>query len=752
MPTVAGPDATALVRVEKRGGLPVAAGTPGALLGSDQIRFRISSEDVDYFGDEVVQAGLEFPAALPAVADHTHRLDASIGEWVNIERAARETFATLRLLRPGASRMADLVRALHEGGFPLASSVNFDIHPSDIESITRAGPDGRQRRGKRYRRGKVTEVTLTQFPANPAAVAVARSLGFNDADLAALSRTPPVVASIARSTPAVAAAPARTTTAMTLAEMIAAAQAAHEAALATQATAITALEADSGEGNMTAVARATTEADALFTRLTTLRNAETAATRRAAAAPAPAPAVTPTAVARAVAAVAEPRSASIIARRGEAKEVAPGTRLAQLVIARSIAHETRRSQDVVAQELFANEPELIAIARSAVGVADTTTAGWAAELVREETTAMLQVELLPFSAWAALAAQGITIPFNGAASVAIPQMDIGKQIGGAWVGEAGAIPLAKGTMTAKRLSRYKVGGIVPITKELERTSSPAAVEVMRTFLRQVLSNLLDSSLIGNGPEVPGIKPAGLLFGTTPITGAPGGGQAAVQADLTAIMAAFNAANVRGKFVLLMSEMTQARLGMITNALGQLVYPQAAQGQIGTASIIPSPFLADDVVIAVSVSHFASAFDPLETDVSDSATVVVADADTTAPTHATGAAGIIGTAHEVPPDGGIPVSGGTGAAAAGAHAISLWQTWSLGVRMVIPSSFGITKAGSGAGRHRDLVVTTLSARVVRDGAGALFMAAFGVVHSRVSLVPLGLALALLAHLLRLWPPP
>jgi len=36
-------------------------------------------------------------------------------------------------------------------------------------------------------------------------------------------------------------------------------------------------------------------------------------------------------------------------------------------------------------------------------------------------------------------------------------------------------------------------------------------------------------------------------------------------------------------------------------------------------------------------------------------------------------------------------------------------------------------------------------------GLLVAAAFGVVNSRVQLVPLALALVLLAHLLRLWPP-
>lgn len=684
------------IRVEKRGGAPV-AGVAGQtpLITGDAIRFRVSNEDVDGFGDIVVQSGLEFPASIPAVADHSARLENSIGEWRDVERGTRETFATLRLLPRGESRQADLVRALHAGGFPLASSVHFDIARGDIEPITKT-EGGRQvmTRGKRYLRGRVREISLTQFPANPAAVAVARSLGFNDDDLAALSRPAPDRVPVHRTTSAVAGAPASRGTPMTLAEQIAAAQVAHDAAQASFNTAQLALESDQSETNLEAVARATTEVDALFNRLNVLRSAETAAARRAAAAPAPAPAAQ-TSVARAVATVAAP---AVNSRRTETKDVAPGTRLAQIVIARSVAFEARRPLDQVANEMFGHEPEVLAIARSLVGTADTTTAGWAAELVRSETRAMLEVDLLPYSAWAALSAQGITIGFNGAATVVIPQMDVGKTIDGAWVGEGGAIPLVKGNIAAKRLSRYKIGGIVPITKELQRTSDPQAVDVMRVFLRQVLSNLLDSSLISNSAEVPGVRPPGLLFGVAPITGALGGGAAAVDADITALMVAFNAANVRGRKALMMSENTVGRLAMMKNALGQLSYPTVdatTGGTIGVFTIIPCIFLSDTVLIAVSVDHFASAFDPMEVDVNEAATLQMANSDATAPTHA-GAGqlgGALGTAHQVPPDGGIPISGGNGASIAGSVAVSMYQTWSLAIRMVMPASFGVTKTGA-----------------------------------------------------------
>jgi len=478
---------------------------------------------------------------------------------------------------------------------------------------------------------------------------------------------------------------------MTIAEMIAAAQQAHDAAQATLGTATQALEGDQSEANMTAVQRATTEADALFSRLTTLRAAEAAQARRAGAAPAlPAPAPTSVLpVARAVAAVSPgPGGAPAIVQRTPAADVTPGTRLAQLVIARAIAHEKRQPLDQVAQAMFAQSPELIAIARTAAGVADTTTAGWAAELVRTETRSLLQTDLLPLSAWAQLAAKGVTLGFNGAQTVVVPQMDIGQKIDGAWVGEAGAIPVLQGTVGAKRLSRYKVGGIVALTEELQRTSDPAAVEVMRLWLRQVLANLLDASLLGAGAAVPGVKPAGLLNGVAAIPGATGGGQNAVQKDVQAIQAAMLAANVRGSITYIMSEMASTRIGMMTNALGQLVFPNGLPGPI-----IGTPFVPDTVLIGVSTSYFASAFDALETAVSDSATLLLANADTTAPTHATGAAGAIGTAGQVPPDGGIPISGGTGAASVGGVAVSMFQTWSQALRMVMPATFGITKTGA-----------------------------------------------------------
>jgi len=699
---VVAPDAPELIRVAKRGGVPAIAPAAAPGVTADQIRFRVSSEDEDSFGDVVVQEGLDFPTPLPAVADHSHAIDAAVGDWRDVERRGPETFATLRLLPKGVSRVADLVRALHAGGYPIASSVYFDIARNDIRPILKAGTDGRLvETGKRYMRGRVREITLTQFPANPAAVAVARSLGFNDAELAALSRTVPAPASVSRASLAVAGAPAsKGRTMTTLSELLTAAQAANDVAQATYERARQAMEADASEANIEAVARSATDASALLSRLAGLQAAESLAARRAAGTPAPA-AAAPTPVSRSV---VDLGAAQTVARAGapalirgglkSTQDLAPGTRLARMAIACSLAKEHRRGVDDVALELYPNDPEMLAIARTAVGVADTSTSGWASELVRSETRQMLDETLKVTSVWAALASLGTSLNFGGAMSTLIPQMNVGTTVGGAWVGEGGVIPLARTTISSKRLYAYKLAGIVPITKELQRASDPSAVEAMRKLIAQFLSNLLDSSMMDTSAEVTGVRPAGLLNSVTPIAGTAGGGYNALQKDLQAVVDAFITAGVGTKPVLLVNAGKAFSLRTMQNALGQFVFPDGSNSVL-SIPVIASQFVTAGTAVVVDADKFASAIDNMEFDLSEQATLTMSNADGVAPTQAgaTALGGALGTANQVVRDGGIPIAGATGASTTGYTAISLWQTWSLGIRLVVPASFGITRTGA-----------------------------------------------------------
>ena len=340
----------------------------------------------------------------------------------------------------------------------------------------------------------------------------------------------------------------------------------------------------------------------------------------------------------------------------------------------------------------------------------------------------------------------------------MPQLNVGMGTGGsAWVGESGVIPVVKGNLTAKRLHQYKLGNIIPITKELQRTSDPAAVETMRKMMQQFLSNLLDSSMVDALPEVAGVRPAGLLFGVTPITGAAGGGYAALQKDLQAVTDAWTAAGVGGKPVLGVNANKLFTLRTMTNALGQFIFPDGSSNILGYP-VVGSAFVPATTLIAVDANKFASAIDDLEFDMSEQATITMANADGVAPTQA-GASplgGALGVAGQVDPrTAGIPVSGGNGASIAGSVAISLWQTWSVGLRLVIPASFGLTQGRRGAGSHGDHVVSLAAFFLVIAALGMLLLgAAFGVNHQRVrQLVSARARTSALAAswLLRLWPP-
>src|SRR5262245_28130072 len=112
-----------------------------------------------------------------------------------------------------------------------------------------------------------------------------------------------------------------------------------------------------------------------------------------------------------------------------------GFRLAQLALARCLADKEGCAVVPQAQQLFGGDATAITVARAATGVADTTTAGWAAELVGSETQALLR-DIAPISAAAALATADTSVRLDGSKSClvpAVPLLDPNAQA--AWVGE-----------------------------------------------------------------------------------------------------------------------------------------------------------------------------------------------------------------------------------------------------------------------------------------------------------------------------
>lgn len=361
-----------------------------------------------------------------------------------------------------------------------------------------------------------------------------------------------------------------------------------------------------------------------------------------------------------------------------------------------LAHVLKGSPEAIAAERYKGNTALDAVLKTAVAPATTYTAGWAQELTRTDVQGFINL-LVPVSVAAALSSRTLSLNFDGFTSVLVPRRGprgaTGANMGGAFVGEGGAIPLGQMSVTSAVLARYKMGVISTFTRELAQRSTPSIEAVIRQAILDDMSVELDKLFLSNAAAVVGVHPAGIANGVVPLTGAVGGGIDAVVADVKAAVGALLTANLGSRPVLLINTQDALSVGLMQSPLGDFVFKDdIAAGRLVGLDIVVSANVPKGTFYAVDGDTLATAFDSPEFDVNDFATVVEANSDTTAPTHATGAAGAIGTAGEVPRQGGIPVAGGTGAAMAGATARSLWQTWSIGVRSVLPVSWGVVNPG------------------------------------------------------------
>lgn len=385
----------------------------------------------------------------------------------------------------------------------------------------------------------------------------------------------------------------------------------------------------------------------------------------------------------------------------------PGSLLVKSISAAVVAKILDRPVQEIIGEMYASDDRVPAVAKmligtkSAVAIADTTTPGWAAELVRTDIRGFLQ-ELAPVSVYGSLLRYGVSLDFGNANSVTIPRRDRtnqnnGAQMGGAFVGEAGVIPVKSMAISSRTLNRYKVAVISTFTEELSQQSVPGIEEIIRAAILEDTALVIDNALLDNSPAVAGVRPAGLLNGVT-LTPSAGDTAADIVTDIRVLLDAMSSIN-GAKPVLIMNTSRLIGLSTVTSATGDFIFrDEIAQGRLLGVPVIASPTVDSDEVIIIDAGSFVGANASPRFTVSDQATLTMANADGTAPTQADDGTGALGTAEQVPPDAGINVAGAgaSGAAAAGYTAMSLYQQYAIGVRMILPTSWGLIRTGAVAG--------------------------------------------------------
>jgi HK97 family phage major capsid protein len=235
-------------------------------------------------------------------------------------------------------------------------------------------------------------------------------------------------------------------------------------------------------------------------------------------------------------------------------------------------------------------PQLALTLKAAVAAGDTTTAGWASELVYVNN---LSSEFIEFLRPATILGKlpGLTrVPFN---------MRVAGQNAGSsshWVGQGQPVTVSKLGTTSVLLGMAKAAGLVAIDEELVRSSSPTAELMVRNDLAKAIAQFLDEQFLDPSlSEVINVSPASVLHGVTPIT--PSGTDfVAFRADIHTMLDRFVEAKLDTTAnVFIMTPSMALSISMMLNALGQQLYPNImASG--GTLLGVP-------VVTSMS-SHFS----------------------------------------------------------------------------------------------------------------------------------------------------
>ena len=336
-----------------------------------------------------------------------------------------------------------------------------------------------------------------------------------------------------------------------------------------------------------------------------------------------------------------------------------------------LAHMEKRSLESVLESHYSGHDALQAYMKAVnpSRPADTTTPGWAAELVHTQNADFLE-QLLPLSVYASLSAMGNRFSFGRNGSVTVPSRSLGApNLAGDFVGEGMPIRVGQTVLSSIKLLPHKAAVISTFTRELAQHSTPAIESMIRTAMLEDTALLLDTRLLDN---VAGnaIRPAGIRNG---VVGIPSAGTTAadIVADLRAAISPIVGLNGGRKLVWLINPTRLMGLTTLQSAAGTFTF----RDEVNTGRLFGYPFIASnnvpaDSLILIDAADFATASDDTpEFDVSDVATL-----------------------HEEQsqPDV-LPIVGATAANVA-FPVRSLWQTGSIGIRYIQSVTWAMRRPG------------------------------------------------------------
>lgn len=205
--------------------------------------------------------------------------------------------------------------------------------------------------------------------------------------------------------------------------------------------------------------------------------------------------------------------------------------------------------------------------KTAVAVGDTTTSGWASQLVVAQNMVSEFVELLRPQTIIGRLPPFRNVPFN----IAVPRETAGSSVG--WVGQKKPAKVTRLTLDSISLGMSKISGIIVLSQELVRASSPSAQALCRDDMIAATAQFMDEQLVDpTVAAVANVSPASLTNGVTDVASS-GETIAAIDEDVRQVMQAMITANISlANCAWAMNPRTALSLSLKRTAQDVLAYP------------------------------------------------------------------------------------------------------------------------------------------------------------------------------------
>ncbi len=515
------------------------------------MEFILSDATPDRYGDVIEAASWDLanfknnPVAL-----FNHNPDFPIGKWVNLRVINGQLRGFLQLAPKGISARIDEIIGLIEAGILKAVSVGF--LPKEFESIGKG-------HGSRYLKSELVETSLVSIPANPNALAVAKSLGVSPETLDVVFGKDAKTGVIKRDGPGKHAEPQKKTTSstgtiMSIAQRIAAKQQRIVALKSQLDTATADLENPEKEAEaLTTIETLSGEIETEQKSLAALEKAEKLIAKTVVTAPVVDPAVRQPQLQLQTQDddTASHGNVQLPARIAKlfAEPVKQKTTPMDLLV-RGIAVDIKhygegRKRDIkdVLRENYGENAMSEGIrrvmsqmvTRAAAIPADTTTSGWADTLVQTVIGDFIEA-LMPYSVYPKLRALGGSFTFGRNGAISFPARNQATTLAGAFVAQGAPIPVRQGAFTPITLTPKKMGVITTMTREITEHSTPAIEAILKQAMLEDTAVAIDTVLL-DATASSTTRPAGLRNGISKITVSGTASIVGFIADMKALLAA-----------------------------------------------------------------------------------------------------------------------------------------------------------------------------------------------------------------------